>query len=375
MKILYVSTISNTVNAFLIPHIRMLVNQGHQVDIAFNIVQEVIPELEQLGCKIHNIEFQRSPLKKENISAFRKIKKLIVNEGYNLVHTHTPIASFLTRLACSKIPNLKILYTAHGFHFFKGASLKNWLIYYMAEKISSRWTDGILTMNEEDFQSAIKIQSKSKRCSAFRIHGVGIDLKKFQPQTEDLKARLRQEYGYKSEQFILMYAGELSFRKHQDLLIDTVKLLKYRVPKLKLLLAGNGDLLGQYEKQVNELGLEGVVEFLGYRKDINKLMMISDIAVSSSRQEGLPVNVMEAMATSLPLVVTDCRGNRDLVDDGANGYVVGVNDPEGFAYAVEKLYISRDKRQRFGRMSNELIKNYSIENVLIEINKIYKNYL
>src|SRR5690606_17805842 len=125
MKILIVTTISNTVNAFLIPHIKMLIEEGHEVHCAFNIVQEVNEELNNLGCKIHNIEFQRSPLRKENIKAYKKLKKLIQQEKYDLVHTHTPVASACVRLACKNFNNIKVIYTAHGFHFYKGAPIQN----------------------------------------------------------------------------------------------------------------------------------------------------------------------------------------------------------------------------------------------------------
>ncbi|SDO56167.1 glycosyltransferase family 4 protein [Halobacillus aidingensis] len=369
MKILYVTTISNTVNAFLIPHIKMLINQGHQVDIAFNIVQEVSPELKKLGCEIYDIEFQRSPLKKDNYTAFKKLKRLILREEYDIVHTHTPVASFITRLACRKIQGIKIIYTAHGFHFFKGAPLKNWLIFYPMEWLAAKWTDCLITMNEEDYLSGQKMMRNKKM--VLKVPGVGVDLKKFSPHKIEVRNQLRSKYGYKNDEFILVYAGELSFRKHQDLLIDSIYHIKKKIPEVKLLLVGNGPLLEKYEHQVEKLGLNDCVEFLGFRNDINKIMTLSDIAVSSSRHEGLPVNIMEAMATGLPIIATGCRGNIDLVEDGENGFIVEDNDIKGFSNAVEELYLSGKLMNKFSVNSSVKVKEFTINNVLKEMQRIY----
>ena len=191
MKILFVATISDTVNGFLIPHIKSLVLQGNMVGIAANPIEAWNPELNELGCKVHPVEFQRNPLKKENYSAYQKIKRIVENEGYEFVHVHTPVASFLTRYACRRMKDVKVLYTAHGFHFFKGASTKNWLLYYSLEKLAARWTDGIVTMNDEDYRAAKRLKGR-KEDSVYKIHGIGLDLDTFVPQTPELKSRLRQ---------------------------------------------------------------------------------------------------------------------------------------------------------------------------------------
>lgn len=370
MKILYVTTISNTVNAFLVPHIKFLVEQGHEVGFAFNIVKEIAPLLIKYGCKIHHVEFQRNPLKMKNLTAYKKIKSIIIDEGYELVHVHTPVASFLTRLACRNIDKVKVVYTAHGFHFFKGAPKKNWVVYHTLEKIAARWTDGLITMNEEDYYAAKKLKLR-KNGAVFKVNGVGLDLNKFHPKTAVRKKQLRKEYGYHEDEFLLIYVGELSYRKHQDQLIEAVSKLKEDIKKVRLLLVGEGELLNQYTDMVLRLGLEEQVELLGYRKDVHNLMAISDIAVSSSRQEGLPVNVMEAMATGLPLVVTDCRGNRDLVNDGVNGFVVEVDHSEATANAIIELYHSEELRKQFSVKNRELIQNYSLNHVIGEMKSIY----
>lgn len=370
MKILYVTTISNTVNSFLIPHIKFLIEHGNVVDVAFQSVQEVHADLMNLGCKIHPVDFQRNPFKRENIHAYKKIKKIVSEEGYELVHVHTPVAAFVTRLACRKLRHVKILYTAHGFHFFKGAPKKNWALFFPLEKIAARWTDGLITMNDEDFSSAKKLKLRA-RDSIFKVHGVGVDLRKFFPETAKKKVELRNKYHFSSNDFILIYVGELSYRKHQDLLIKAVSLLKDKIPNMKLLLAGDGDLLDEYKRMVKQLRVENNIAFLGYRHDINNLMVIADLAISTSRQEGLPVNILEAMAAGLPLIVTNCRGNRDLVNNGENGIVIGVDDVDACVNAIEKLYHSKELMRKYANKNRELIGAYSVEDVLSEMRVVY----
>lgn len=365
MKILYVTTISNTVNAFLIPYINMLVNLGHHVDVAFKVEREVKHEIYKMGCKVYDVPFHRLPFNRDNFKAYKRLKAIIIAGKYDLVHTHTPVASAIVRLASRNLSNLKIIYTAHGFHFFKGAPLINWLIYYPIEKWLSRYTDVLITINQEDYDAAIKGKFKSKQ--VVLVNGVGINLERFKPQIEAKKLALRKQYGYTTDDFILIYAGELSYRKHQDLLINVAGKLKDKIPNLKIILAGSGELEEQYNNQIKGLGVQNQVELLGFRKDINNLMNLADIAVSASRQEGLPVNVMEAMATGLPLIVTDCRGNRDLVSNNGNGFVVKMDDIGGFAAKVMKLYKSRELREKYGGRSIELIENYSIDNIINEV--------
>ncbi|MHA7744962.1 glycosyltransferase family 4 protein [Priestia aryabhattai] len=374
MKVLYVTTISGTINAFLVPHIQALLDQGHNVDIACNITSPIKEQLLERGCKIFKIEFQRSPLTKKNYMAYKKLKKLIQEGEYDLVHTHTPVASLLTRLACRNMSNIKVLYTAHGFHFFKGAPLKNFLIYHTMERISAKYTDAIITINQEDYDLANKFKLK-KPNSVYQTHGVGIDLNKFSSKDINEKVNLRKKYGYKGNDFILFYAAEMNSNKHQDLLINAVHLLKNKIANIKLLLAGNGPLKEKYEEQAERLGLQENVQFLGFREDISQLLSISDIAVASSRREGLPVNVMEAMATGLPLVVTNCRGQRDLVNNEKNGFVVGIDDYEDFANSIEKLYKSEELRQLYGKNSIEKVNLYSLDNVLEELKYIYSIHM
>lgn len=369
MKILVVTTISNTVNLFLIPHLKFLIEKGHEVGLAFK-TEFIDEEIFDLGCKIHHVEFQRNPLKRENLSAYKQIKKIIDEEGYELVHVHTPIASFITRFACRKKKNVKVLYTAHGFHFFKGAPKKNWILYYPLEKAAARWTDGIITMNEEDYEAAKKFKLRTDN-GVFKVNGVGLRLEKFFCPGKEEKRKLRKQYGYGENDFILLNVGEFHQEKQQDLLIRAVARIKGEIPRLKVLFAGSGRKGKDYRQLARDLGVEEMVEFLGYREDIPELMAISDLAVSVSRREGLPVNVMEAMAAGLPLIVTDVRGNRDLVNHGKNGLVIDRDNDGECAEAILKLYRSSGLREAFSAENRRRIASYSVESVLGELKEIY----
>ncbi len=348
----------------------MLVEQGNSVDVAFNIKDKPSEMLASMGCHILNVEFQRTPFSGLNILAFKKIMEIIKTGKYDIVHVHTPVASFITRLACKKIPDTKVYYTAHGFHFFKGAPWKNWLLYFSMEKLAARWTDVIITINNEDYLSAQKFRLK-KGGKIYRIQGVGVNLEKFAPMSSKDRKELRKKYEFKEDDFLLLYTAELNENKHQDLLIKAVCMLKQEIPTIKLLLAGSGEKEYQYKSLVKTLNLDNEVKFLGFRKDIPELLNLVDLVVSSSRREGLPVNIMEAMAAGRPLVVTDCRGNRDLVTHGENGYIVGCNDVEGFTKAVGDLFYSNERRNRFGDESLKKVKKYSIDQVIKEIEEIY----
>lgn len=374
-KVLFVATVvKKHIMAFHLPYLEWFKKNGYEVHVCASNDYEkkehcIIPFCD----KFYEIPFQRSPLKMNNISAYRELKSIMNKNKYEIIHCHTPIGGVLGRLAArkSRENGTKLIYTAHGFHFYKGGPIKNWLFYYPVEKWLSRYTDALITINKEDYDATIIKKFKSKKIVV--VNGVGINLEKFKPQTESKKLSLREEYGYDKDAFILIYAGELSYRKHQDLLIDVADKLKDKIPKLKILLVGSGSLEEKYKKQIEDLEVENEVKLLGFRKDIDNLMNIADIAVSASRQEGLPVNVMEAMATGLPLVVTDCRGNRDLVKNNENGYVVEIDNIDEFANCVENLYKSEEKRERFSKESLNNIQRYSLENVSNEMGLIYSS--
>ncbi|MFJ7680008.1 glycosyltransferase family 4 protein [Peribacillus sp. NPDC097198] len=373
MKILYVTTISNTINSFLIPHIRLLIEQGHEVDIACNKEMDLEEELIYLGCNIHLIEFQRTPLKKENIISYKKIKKLVIDEAYDLIHTHTPVASFVTRLACRNIENVKILYTAHGFHFYKGAPIKNWILFYLMEKTAAKWTDGIITINNEDFKLSKKFNIR-KNGQVFLIPGIGVDTSQFKSLTLEEKKKLRSEFGYKEDDFLLIYAAELNRNKNQEFLIKNVALLKKSYPNIKLLLAGDGELKKVYEKYIDMLNVRDNVNLLGYRSDLAKIVPMCDVGVSASLREGLGINIIEYMSCELPVVASENRGHKEIIKNGENGFLFKMDNSNYFNKLIENLYIDSSLIEKLGANAVDSIDKFSIENSKKVMGEIYSLY-
>jgi glycosyltransferase EpsD len=369
-RILFTATVDEHILHFHVPYLKWFQEQGYEVHVASNGDTQI-----PYTNKKMDIPFERSPFDKANLTAYRQLKKIIDTNAYELIHCHTPMGGVVTRLAAmgSRKQGTKVMYTAHGFHFFKGAPLKNWLFYYPVEKWLSLFTDCLITINDEDHRLALNKHFGA--ASIIKVNGVGVDLAKYYCSDTVDKYKLREQYGYDEQDFIMIYAAELSYRKNQTMLIRTVHRLRPIIPNIKLLLAGTGGLAGEYAKLISELGLDSNVHLLGYRKDIQNLMTLSDIAVSSARQEGLPVNIMEAMAVGLPLVVTGCRGNQDLISDNGNGLVVKQDDMDSFANAVIKIYQSEELRERFRNESIQRIQAYSIDRILHDMTKVYREWI
>jgi glycosyltransferase involved in cell wall biosynthesis len=365
MKILYVTTISNTVNAFLIPHIKMLIDEGHQVDVAFNIEQEVKPEIYEMRCKIHQLPLQRSPLKKDNFRAYKMLKKIIISEGYDIVHTHTPIASAIVRLVCRNLNNVRVFYTAHGFHFFKGAPILNWLIYYPVEKWLARYTDTLITINKEDYERA-KSKFKAKRVEY--IPGVGIDLKKFNTVEVDRDLK-RSQLGLPKEAFVVLSVGELNKNKNLEVIIRAIA--KIDNPDIHYIVCGEGQLKGYLRDLSEDLGIINRVHLLGFRKDIAEICKVSDLFAFPSYREGLSVALMEAMANRLPVVCSNIRGNSDLIEDGKGGYLVEIGDVNIFSENIKKLIFDSDLNREMGAYNLGRVTRFSLDEIVSDINKIY----
>ena len=368
-KVLFVATVDSHIVNFHIPYLKWFKEEGYEVHVATS-ENSVIPYTDNK----HIVSFCRKPFKINNIKAYFSLKKLIENNEYELIHCHTPVGGVITRLAGRKVrkKKTKIIYTAHGFHFYKGAGIKSWLLFYFIEKWMSKYTDCLITLNKEDYNIA---KNKFKAKETILINGVGVNTEEFTQQTKIEKEELRNKYNYKKDDFILLYAADITYRKHHDLLIESINLIKEKIPEIKLLLAGDGDYINKYKEISKKYKLEKEVNFLGHRNDISNLMKLSDIGVSSSRQEGLPVNVMEAMAVGLPLIVTNCRGNRDLIKNDINGYVVGINDPIEFSEAILKLYQSKEKREEFSKENIQAIKKYSLDIIMKDMIKVYQDIL
>ena len=365
-KILYVTTISTTMNVFLIPHITMLIKKGNEVHIACNIDQEISKELLEIGVKFHKIDFSRNPIKRSNINAYNQLKKLYDEENYDIVNTHTPVASFITRFALRK-KKIKMIYTCHGFHFYKGAPLLNWILYYPIESLAARWTDIIVTINSEDMKRAEKFKIR-KNGQVRLMHGVGIDPKKYKLSNFDF-SKYRNEIGINDDDFVVLMLAELNKNKNHIQIIKAMKMLKDRYPKIKVVIAGNGPLRTSLEEYVNTLKLGNNIKFLGFRSDVKELLNISDCVMLLSKREGLGKCMLEGMIAGKPLIATNTRGPRELISNNKNGYLVKVGDYKNTAYYIENIYLDKVKRDRFAKYSLRKINKYHLNNVLKEVNE------
>lgn len=323
----------------------------------------------------YDLPIQRSPFNSVNIRAYKELKAIIDQKKYQIIHCHTPMGGVLARLAAGQARKVgtKVIYTAHGFHFCKGAPLLNWMVYYPIEKRLARYTDCLITINEEDYHLAVNHKFKAKKIE--RVHGVGVDTNQYKPVTEEKKHELRKSYGYSKDDFLLFYAAEFNKNKNQQLLIHALQLIKAEIPNTKLLLAGNGSLLNECKELAIKLRVEKMVHFLGYRNDIQSLLSICDVAVASSLREGLPVNIMEAMACGLPVVASENRGHRELIKDQVSGYVIPPDNFQLFSARLLELGQSNDRRKKMGMESVSHLKTYSLSQVGSELSKIYTHYM
>ena len=365
-KVLYVTTVSRTINAFLIPHINMLLDNGYEVHCACSIDKPVDKELQRRGVKIFEVPFSRNPLGIGNIKAFIKLEELQRINDYDIVHVHTPIAAIYGRLLKLNFPSLRVIYTEHGYHFLKGGSKLGWILYYPIEKIMAKFTDVTININKEDYEIT-KEKLKPKKC--YLLNGVGLDLDKYKKLSSKEIQEKRKEFGLKDKDFVVLMVAEINKNKNHIQLINAMDILKDKYPNIKVLCIGDGTLKKSLEKQIILRNLQNNIFMLGYRLDVNKLINISDIGILLSRREGLPRNIMEFMACGRKVIATDIRGCRDLICDETIGTLVNVDDYESTAKAIEKYYILNDKSFEV----SEEIRKYDIESINSELLKIYED--
>lgn len=369
-KILFCATVDTHFSSFHLPYLQWFKQKGWEVHVAA-AGDEVLPYVDEK----FNIPIERSPHSRGNLTAYRELKSLIDENEYKMIHCHTPMGGVLSRLAARKArkQGTKVIYTAHGFHFFTGAPFINWLLYYPIEKVLAHFTDCLITINEEDFKRAVKKRFKAKMIE--HVHGVGVQTDLYTPVKKFHKNKLRQKYHYHNDAFLIFYAAEFNKNKNQKVLIEALALIKEKVPHARLLLAGEGPLFNECRHLSFELGVENMVDFLGYRNDIQSLLSMSDMAVASSLREGLPVNVMEAMACALPVVAVDNRGHRELIINYQNGWLVEDNATK----ISEKIIVLAEDgilRKQLGRNGRDIIlSKYSLSKVMEETKNVYLNVL
>lgn len=330
-KVLLVATVQSHICQFHKPLMSLLSENGWEIHVAArdNLKEKNGLKLEYAD-KVFDIPFQRSPFSPKNMEAYRQLKRVIEENQYDIIHCNTPVGGVLTRLAAKEARKngTKVYYTAHGFHFYKGAPLKNWLMYYPIEKALSRRTDKLITITQEDYDFA----RKHFKCPVYHIHGVGANSGRYYPISREEQEKLKGQLGYSEK--IILNVGELLPNKNQKMVILAMKRILEKQPDARLLIAGNGPEKDNLQELIKSEGLSENVEFLGYTTSLPKFVQICDVMAACSFREGLPLNIVEAMLCGKPVAASDNRGHRELISDGQNGHLVKAGGADELAECI-----------------------------------------
>lgn len=363
-KVLFTATVVKThINVFHLPYLKWFKKRGYEVHVAAknDFINEpcIIPNCD----KYYDVKFARFPFSKTNIKAYKQLKKLIQENNYDIIHCHTPVSGVLTRLAARDNKNTTVIYTAHGFHFFKGAPPLNWLIYYPVERFCARFTDKLITINKEDYERAKRF-SLRKNGKVYYAPGVGINLEKIENLKVDIKQK-KKELGISKNIPILLSVGELNKNKNHEAVLQALSKLKDK--NFIYLICGRGVLKEYLERKIQELHLENKAKLLGYRSDVIKILKTADLFIFPSKREGLPVSVIEAMAAGLPVIASNVRGNRDLIAKE------NLFEPEDVAALTNliKKQLEAIENKELKKVDYANLEQYSLKNVLKQMTEIY----
>ena len=367
-KVLFVGTVlRGHMLLFHLPFMRWFQQQGYEVHLCCrNDTGEEVTQVQNCD-KYFNLPFERSPFNPTNLKVYKQLKQLIDENEYALIHCHTPVGALLTRLCArqARKKGTRVVYTAHGFHFFKGAPLKNWLLFYPAEWLTAHWTDLLITINNEDAQRAARMPAKKTA----KVNGVGVDLSRFEPPVDRRVAR--EKLGIPQAAQVLMTVGEHSVRKNHVVLLKAAA----KLPDVQVLLCGWGEGLPALEQLADSLGIRDRVHFLGFRKDVPEILPAADVYVFPSLHEGLPVALMEAMAVGLPVVVSNVRGCVDLIEQGDGGFLRDPMDVDGFAKDIRTLLDDPALRERMGAKNRATMQGFSLPDVMEKMAALYQEQL
>jgi glycosyltransferase involved in cell wall biosynthesis len=376
-RALMFASVASMIDQFNMDNIHILQELGYKVDVACNFefgsttsqerVIELKKELGNIGVNIYQIPVPRKITSvKEMVEAYKLTKNLVKKNKYEIVHCHSPIGGVIARLACknTRKEGTKVIYTAHGFHFYKGASKLNWMLFYPIERYCAKFTDTLITINKEDY----KRSKKFKADNIVYVPGVGIrvdEIDNVQVNTE-LK---RIELGISKNEHMVLSVGELNDNKNHEVIVKAVA--KITTP-IKYVICGKGDKESYLKNLAKELGIEEKVIFAGYRSDVKEILKSTDIFCLPSKREGLSVALMEALAAGLPCVASRIRGNVDLIQSAKGGYLVDSMDVNGFKGSFEKLISDKGTRDSFGDFNRSFIRKFDRENVKDYMLKIYR---
>ncbi len=370
-KVLFVATVVKIhIAVFHIPYLKMFKEMGWTTAVAASNDYENPEDCIIPYCDIYyDIPFERNPFKLNNIKAYKELKK-IINEGeYDIIHCHTPVGAMLTRMAAgsARKKGSKVFYTAHGFHFYTGAPLINWLLFYPVERIMARMTDVLIAINKEDYTRAKNFKAEK----VVYVPGVGIDLKKFNKRIGNRDEK-RAKLGLNADDFVLLSIGELSAQKNHAVVLDALRELKTsgKLSGIQYVICGHCDLDETLAKKANVLDISEHVHFLGYRNDVSEICNVADLFVSTSLQEDLPVVLIEAMACGLPVICSEISGSKNLIKNGLNGEIID-NTVSSVAKVVIRLKDDDVLRKKYSHVAIQTIKHFDLMSVKANMRDIY----
>ena len=361
-KLLFISNISNSVGSFAVASIAAAKRCGFEFYYAANwdgaTKEQIAEDEKKYGIKIVHIDLDRSPYSTKNIKAYKQLVDLINKEKIDYIHCNTPVGGVLGRLAGEKCKVKKIVYEAHGFHFYEGAPKKNWMIYYPVEKWLAKKTDAIITINNEDFERAKTFKLRNNG-QVYYVPGVGIDLSQYEINKNMRKIK-RDELGLKDSDKMIISVGELNTNKNNKVILEAIAEIANN--NVYYFLCGIGPLEEKLKLLAKNYGIENHIHFLGYRNDIKDLLQAADIYVMPSIREGLSRSLMEAMASKIPCVVSRIRGNTELILNNENGFLC--SNLDDYVNAINKIMQSPDLADELKDKSFKHLHNFSIEKVI-----------
>lgn len=373
-RALMLASVASMIDQFNIPNIKLLQALGYRVDVVADFTnpgtitaersKALKSRLSEMNAQVYDIAIPRSLSPRAILMAYKKVRKLVSEKQYDLIHCHSPIGGAICRLAARKErkKGTRVIYTAHGFHFYTGAPLKNWLIYYMIEKNLSRCTDVLITINKEDYKRASKHFYAN---STVYVPGIGIDLERF--ACAGGREKIRNEFGIRPEDTMLLSVGELNDNKNHQAVMRSLAAIK---SDAYYIIVGRGDKLSLLQKLSSELRLGEHVKFAGFRNDVTDFYTAADLFVFPSLREGLPVALMEAMASGLRVACSNIRGNTDLIEQGKGGFFFDPTDTTSVADAIEKA-LNAD-RVEMGEYNRRKITAFGSEKIEEKMRRIYE---
>ena len=362
---MFTASVVRHFNAFHIPYLKYFHDLGYEVHIAAKGNDEV-----PFADVRHEVNFERSPFSKANFVAYRELKKIIEENHFELIHCHTPVASALTRLAArgARKKGTKVIYTAHGFHFYKGAPLVNWLLYYPVERKAAHVTDALITINREDYERAKKFAAKR----VYYIPGMGVNLEKITIETEK-QTGLRNQWNIPQNAFFVLSVGELNQNKNHRVILDAIHQLGDE--NIYYAICGRGDQEEALRTLAKEYDMDKQLILAGFQTNIAEWLAAADMFAFPSVREGLGLAALEAMAAGLPLVTSDSGGIKDFMENGKTGFCCHYSDVSVFAEAIRRLKSDLALREQMSRNNREAVKRFDIGNVKQRMGEIYRSVL